>query len=546
MKPEAALASTECWKMSFVRPWDRALLILKLLEIDPSLGGIVIKSRASPVRDRLLRQIPRNTRRIHNQMDDTALFGGMDVTATLSTGTVIETAGLTASGDPLMLVMAERIVPERAVRLVNAANSPLFVLDESTEDEDLLAPVFEEQLAFHIDLKDLSLNEARSVPMESLPSEAISTEQTIELFAQTSATLGITSLRAPTFALKTARALAHLDDRTEVTQDDANTAAMLVFAHRATQLPTPQPEDDAVDHLDENVPSQQNDIIPEDMMIEAVKTFLPNDVLLFLNGTSRSGRGQGAGRVRRSNRRGRPKPSRKGKPGSQSRLDVIATLRSATPMQRIRNAGSKKTTLQIRASDLHIKQFEQKSDRLVIFVVDASGSSAVGRLAEAKGAVEYLLADAYARRDHVALVAFRGESAELLLPPTRSLVQTKRRLASLPGGGGTPLASGLEQGLTQAVSAQRKGMTPILCVLTDGRANIARDGSPDRKQAAQDAKDMGKQICAIGVNAIIIDTGNRPEPQLRTLAAVMDANYISLPRANSANISTAVSAALAD
>ena len=215
-------------------------------------------------------------------------------------------------------------------------------------------------------------------------------------------------------------------------------------------------------------------------------------------------------------------------------------------MQRIRNAGSKKTTLQIRASDLHIKQFEQKSDRLVIFVVDASGSSAVGRLAEAKGAVEYLLADAYARRDHVALVAFRGESAELLLPPTRSLVQTKRRLASLPGGGGTPLASGLEQGLTQAVSAQRRGMTPILCVLTDGRANIARDGSPDRKQAAQDAKDMGKQICAIGVNAIIIDTGNRPEPQLRTLAAVMDANYISLPRANSANISTAVSAALSD
>ena len=99
--------------------------------------------------------------------------------------------------------------------------------------------------------------------------------------------------------------------------------------------------------------------------------------------------------------------------------------------------------LELRADDIRLKQAQERSDRLLIFTVDASGSSALARLAEAKGAVELLLAQAYARRDHVALVAFRGAGAEVLLPPTRSLVQTKRRLAGLPGGGGTPLASGL-------------------------------------------------------------------------------------------------------
>lgn len=532
--------------MSLIRPWDRALLCLKLLEIDPTLGGIVIASRSSPVRDRLLRHLPKSTHRIHGQMDDTALFGGMDVTSTLSKGAVVMTSGIAVNDDPLLLTMAERTPNERAVRLVSETDSILYVLDESTEDEDLLPPVFTEQLAFHIDLKDLSLSDARSMPAEVVPSDTISTDQAIELFAQTSATLGITSLRAPSFALKAARALARLDGRSEITQDDANTAAMLVFAHRTTRLPEFETEPEEPEAPAEPKQNPQNEIVPEDMMIEAVKMLLPNDVLLFLNGTSRTGKGRGAGRVRKSNRRGRPKPSRKGNPDSQTRLDVIATLRSAAPMQGLRANAARRTAIQIRSSDLHVKQFEEKSDRLIIFVVDASGSSAVGRLAEAKGAVEYLLADAYARRDHVALVAFRGEAAELLLPPTRSLVQTKRRLASLPGGGGTPLASGIEQGLMQAISGQRKGMTPVICILTDGRANIARDGSPDRQAAAQDAKDMAKQIRGLGFDSIVIDTGNRPEPQLRTLSSIMDASYISLPRANASGISKAVSSAIAD
>ena len=133
--------------------------------------------------------------------------------------------------------------------------------------------------------------------------------------------------------------------------------------------------------------------------------------------------------------------------------------------------------IKIRAEDFRFRQFEEKASRLLIFAVDASGSSAFNRLAEAKGAIEYMLSQAYANRDHVCLIAFRDREARLLLPSTRSMVMTKRRLAQLPGGGGTPLAAGLELAAAEGYSARRSGMQPFICILTDGRANIALDGS---------------------------------------------------------------------
>ena len=193
-----------------------------------------------------------------------------------------------------------------------------------------------------------------------------------------------------------------------------------------------------------------------------------------------------------------------------------------------------------------MKRFEETSDRLLVFTVDASGSAAMARLGEAKGAIELLLAEAYARRDHVALIAFRGDGAELLLPPTRSLVQTKRRLAGLPGGGGTPLAHGLQAAMELAHQARARGMTPTLALLTDGRANIALDGTANRERAADDATRLARALRASGTPAVVIDTANRPQEALRSLAGALDAPYIALPRADAHRLSTAVSAALAD
>ena len=157
-----------------------------------------------------------------------------------------------------------------------------------------------------------------------------------------------------------------------------------------------------------------------------------------------------------------------------------------------------------------------------------------------------MLAQAYIRRDHVALIAFRGQTADLLLPPTRSLVQTKRRLAGLPGGGGTPLAAGLKAALDLAILTRGRGMTPSIALLTDGRANIALDGSADRTAADSDAIRLARAIRATGITGIVIDTGNRPTPALALLARTLDAPYLPLPRANAQRLTAVLTGALGD
>ena len=223
----------------------------------------------------------------------------------------------------------------------------------------------------------------------------------------------------------------------------------------------------------------------------------------------------------------------------------MATLRVVAPWQKLRRQSDRgQRPVIIYPSDIRIRRFEDRSDRLLIFVVDASGSSAVARLAEAKGAVELLLAQAYAKRDQVALIAFRGQSADVLLPPTRSLVQGKRRLAALPGGGGTPLAAGLRAAAELVEATRRRGLSPLLAVLTDARANIALDGSTDRPLAAEDASRLARALQATGVDSVVIDISTRPGKQASTLAGGLGGQYLALPRADAHRISSVVDAAL--
>jgi magnesium chelatase subunit D len=229
----------------------------------------------------------------------------------------------------------------------------------------------------------------------------------------------------------------------------------------------------------------------------------------------------------------------------RARIDVVATLRTAAPWQPLRRkARPDGPRLIIHPSDIRLKRFEERSDRLVIFMVDASGSAAMARMAEAKGAVELMLAQAYAKRDQVALIGFRGESAEILLHPTRSLVQAKKHLAGLPGGGGTPLAAGLRAGLELAELGKTRGFSPALAILTDGRANIALDGSPGRSAARDDAKAMARILAAQGLRTVVIDTGQRPGREGADLSRWLGGEYLALPRADARKISAATDAAL--
>lgn len=536
--------------------WANALLALKLLALEPRLGGIALRARSGPVRDRwtaTIGRLPLPVRKVPLTITDEQLFGGLNLAATLAAGHEVHFQGVLAAPATLAVPMAERMEPGLAARLgqvLDGGEHMLVAYDEGTEDESI-PEALKDRLAFLIDLEGIACGDALT-GMGTLPrgSVADATEADIAAIAGLCESLGVESPRAAIHCLRAARAHATLHRRKAVSAEDIEVAAVLTLAPRATRIPEPAheapPPPDPGERNEAEGESEGLEI-PQELLLDAVRAVLPTDILaqVAAKRARRGAKGSGAGAKKTSNRRGRPLPSRTGRLDGRARIDLVATLRAAAPWQPLRKATANvKRRVEIRSSDIHLKRFEEKSDRLLIFAVDASGSAALSRLAEAKGAIELLLAEAYARRDHVSLVSFRGAKAEVLLPPTRSLVQTKRRLAGLPGGGGTPLAAGLQSAIEIALQAKARGMTPTIILLTDGRANVALDGEADRQRAASDATKMAQAAFIQGIDALVIDMSKRPERALRTLAETLDATYLPLPRADATKLSAAVTGAL--
>ena len=541
--------------------WRRAVLALHLLALDPpGLGGIVLRARAGPVRDAfvaLAGAVLGPLRRLSPGMAEDHLFGGLDLAATLSAGRPVHRAGLLDAPGPVVMGMVERAPPLLAARLAQVVGRPgacLIALDESADDEEGAARALTDRLAFHVDLDGVALGEvggaaakgsapASAAPIASAPA-AISGDDLAAL-ARLAAALGVGGGRADCLAMRAALAHARLAGRAAVEPVDLEVAAALVLAPRAARLPEPAeaPPPEAPAEV-EAEPGPSGAPAPDEMLIAAVRAVLPPDLMARMAARrTRLGAGSGSGAARVGNRRGRPLAPRPGRPDGRARIDLPATLRRAAPWQRVRRAADPdRTGILVRPSDVALARAEQKSDRLLIFVVDASGSAAMARLGEAKGAVELMLAAAYARRDHVALVGFRGREAQTLLPPTRSLVRTKRRLASLPGGGATPLAAGLRAGLAIAEGVRGRGMTPTVVLLSDGRANVALGGEADRARAAADAETVAGLLRRARVEALVIDTGQRRSPALERLSGALAGAYLPLPRADARGISRAVSA----
>jgi magnesium chelatase subunit D len=373
----------------------------------------------------------------------------------------------------------------------------------------------------------------------------------IEALCHTAAVLGIASLRAPMLAARVARAAAALDGVGAVQREQVELAARLVLAPRATTLPAPESE---AEQLPDQEPGQAEDerrenAPLEDVVLEAALAAIPPDLLKRLQeGTFRSPRSTSTGKqgsAKAGSRRGRPIGTRRGELGSGARLNVLETLRAAAPWQKLRRqtegeGSSGRNRLLIRKDDFRVTRFKEKSATSTIFVVDASGSSALQRLAEVKGAVELLLADCYVRRDEVALIAFRRKTADLILPPTRSLARAKRSLAALPGGGGTPLSAAIVSATTLALAVRSKGHSPTIVLMTDGRANVSRDGNGGRAVAEAEAHEAARQLRATGIPSVVIDTSPRPQPQAEKIATEMSARYVALPYADASRLSRAV------
>jgi len=522
-----------------------ARLAARLCAIDPvGLGGMSLRG-GGELRDaviaNLVAAMPLGApiRRLPAHIDEERLLGGLDLGATLSTGKAVSRVGLLAeaAGGIVVIPMAERlsdsvaapiaaamdtgeVVAEREGMTLRSESRFLVVaLDDASEADERPPASLRERMAFWFDLSAVELSRVdlraalQEVAVAAAPvarSHAVALEQVIppadvlEALAVTAAVLGVDSIRAPLFALRAARASAILDGRMAISEADVALAARLVLGPRATRMPPPpeaEPEDAEPEAPEPPPPpppdsdsandSESSEPKPlDDVVLEAVLASLPKDVLAKL-ATQNARRGpqsrtQGRGEKRRSTTRGRPVGVRAGIPRGGLRLSLIDTLRAAAPWQRVRGAQSGQ--VKVRKDDLRIRRFESRTEATTIFAVDASGSSALARLAEAKGAVELLLAEAYVKRAQVALVAFRGQTSEIILPPTRSLARAKKSLSALPGGGGTPLAAGLNTARELAEVARSRGRTPFLVILTDGRANIAADGTTVRQRAEDDAR----------------------------------------------------------
>jgi magnesium chelatase subunit D len=547
----------------------RIRLALAVLAVAPlAIGGLWLRARACPQRDLVTMAMGQGVlpqRRLHPSVSDEALSGGLDLAATLAAGRPVMRAGLLSGPGLLVLPMAERCPSGLAARLAQALDQrgqALVALDEGMEAEEALPSALADRLGLFLDLDGLTADDIGAV---ATPGPALAAaralfpkvqlaEGVVAAMAQAAVELGIGSARAALLALAATRALAALNGRERASDADLSDAAELVLAHRAVPMADaaqdrePEAQDDA-EPQDTDQPEATSEGIPSEILVEAARAALPDGLLQAL-AQGRAARAAkaagGTGDAHSGNRRGCPLPSRPGRPDGNRRLDLVATLRRAAPWQGVRRAEATgpARALYLKPADLCIRRVKELSDRVLVFAVDASGSSAMARMAEAKGAVELLLGQAYSRRDHVALVVFRGEKAELLLPPTRSLVQTKHRLRAVPGGGGTPLASALELALATAGRARSRGMTPTLALLTDGRGNIALDGTPGRAKAEADAQMMARAVRAAGLSALVIDVANRPQPGLAALATAMGGRYTALPRADARKLSAVLEDAM--
>jgi magnesium chelatase subunit D len=553
--------------------WTLALTAIRIIAERPAgIGGILLRARPGPVRDAWAAALGMvaKVRRLPASADAEALDGGLDLTATLAAGRPVSRRGLLAEvgNDMLLVPMAERLSQSLVARLAGALDEhgPLLVLfdesDRSGEGDDHVAAALADRLAIHIDLSDVRLpmaallagdGDLSAVLADDVDPGAIIADPGTAM-ATAAAALGIASIRAPIQALRVARAHAALAGRTNIAAADIETAAAMVLGPRATRLPPgdapPPPEESPGDAPDEPppLPDESPGETPEktpldatDIVLDAAETSLPHDLLDALaNGIQTKAKGGGSSGARlRSLTSGRPAGVRAGAPGRGARLALIETIKAAAPWQKLRPR-REDGRLSIRHDDLRIRRFVARAETTTVFAVDASGSAAFARLAETKGAVELLLAQAYVKRAEVALVAFRGDTAEVSLPPTRSLARAKRQLAALAGGGGTPMAAGLDLARRVAEAERARGRTPLVVVLTDGRANVGGTAALSPHEAALAS---ARALAGSGIAAVFIDCSARPRPEGVQIASAMSARYVALPRLDARAVVAVVAAA---
>lgn len=580
---------------------DAPRLALMLLAIEPRLRGVAFAGPAGSGKSALLHglhallpdlpfeQLPIGA-------DDEALLGGLDLEATLARGTRVVRTGLLARADGGVLAVEDcNLLPESAANQLLGAldsgevriereglslRSPCRLRLVATFDPAEGAPrahlldrlglivalprpgaaaaraeVVRRHLSPAEDLwqEDLGLlRDVVATARAGLAEVELGDRQARELAAAALA-FGVQGHRADLFAQLVARASAALALRDRVEREDLELAVRFVLAPRATrnadatppeppqppaEAPPPPPDPTREDATHDGLP-EPDEMQLGDEVLAALATDLP-DVLATLPFRAAHG-GRSGSRGSTDGRRGRHVASVPGTP-REGRLDVIATLRIAARGQRLRAPHPSRVggRIVVRAEDLRVKRFRDKAGALFLFAVDASGSMALNRMRQAKGAVHALLERAYVNRDRVALMSFRGQGAELLLPPTGSVELLRRAVDQIPTGGGTPLAATLVAALDVAQQARRRGLqNVVLVLLTDARANVGLKA--DRAGVEDELRQLAMAAAATGLKSLVIDTQRSylSQGSAQKLASWLGGQYLYLPGADGSAIAAA-------
>lgn len=521
--------------------------------------------------------------------DEEALVGGLDLEATLARGErvlhagvlerahggalVIESLNLLpeATANPLLAVLDEGLLRVERDGLSRRATCRFVTLAGYDPAEGAPRAHFVDRLGLIVNLPRIQAANARAtiiarhlgdadeswedeltmlrelvaVARAMLSEVQIAPRQIAEIAAAAIA-LGVQGHRADVFAVLAARASAAIALRDQVEESDLETAVRFVLAPRATRAPATEspPPAPAEAMNDEGSEDAQPPDDPEQLelgeeVLEAIATELPGllDTLPFASPRQ----GPSGSRGSTSGTRGRHIASDPGGP-RDGRIDVLATLRSAARWQRLRPRRQRR--VEIRRDDVRIKRYRSKAGALFMFAVDASGSMALNRMRQAKGAVHALLAQAYVNRDRVALLSFRGDAAELLLPPTGSVELLRRAVDQIPTGGGTPIAAALVRCLEVAMQARRRGIrNVVLVLLTDARANVGLRA--ERAGVESELKVIAAGVAAAGVRSLVIDTQRNflSQGNAQRLAAALQGQYLYLPGASGGAIAAAATAA---